>query len=112
MGWYRRGNQRYYFRSVRDGESVKKIYFGSGPAADLAARADRLKQHEKLESQKAWQSQKEQIENAENSFVELDRGGDLVLAAVLLTSGFHRPDRRQAWRGWRDGQRVLKRSDT
>ena len=44
MGWYKRGCKRYYFHSQRTGNSVKKFYVGSGPVADLAARADALEQ--------------------------------------------------------------------
>ena len=46
MGWYKRNSKRYYFRSKRNGDTVEKIYFGSGAVAELAARVDALKQHE------------------------------------------------------------------
>ena len=37
MAWEKRWNQRYYYRSVRVGKKVRKIYFGRGPEAECAA---------------------------------------------------------------------------
>jgi hypothetical protein len=40
MAWEQRGEKRYYYRSVRNGKKVKKVYFGSG--AEAAAVAEMM----------------------------------------------------------------------
>ena len=107
MGWYKRGAKRYYFRSIRNGTSVEKLYFGSGPVAELAARADALKQHEQEESRQHWKQDKALIEDACHAFDELDRRCDLLRDAMCLAAGFHRPSLHK-WRPWLRGKRILK----
>ena len=54
MSWVKRGNHKYFYRSVRHGRRVKSVYFGEGPGAYLAAelaaeaaaeRAERAARH-------------------------------------------------------------------
>ena len=73
MGWYKRNSKRYYFRSHRNGNTVEKIYFGSGPVADLAARVDALKQHEMEQIRQCWKQDMDVIEKAFKALDELDR---------------------------------------
>jgi hypothetical protein len=40
MAWERRGGKQYYYRSVRQGNSVWKQYLGMGEKGRLAAEAD------------------------------------------------------------------------
>ena len=49
MAWERRRNQRFYYKSVRAGGKVKKVYFGKGPAAELAATATEWGQRHRKE---------------------------------------------------------------
>jgi hypothetical protein len=105
MGWYKRGTKRYYFRSVRDGDTVGKIYFGAGPVAEMAAQADRIKQYEKQREHELWKQQQALIEDAVHAYEELHEGADLLRDAELLTAGFHRWDRHQ-WQGWIDGRKT------
>ncbi len=108
MGWYKRGTKRYYFHSQRTGNSVKKFYIGAGPVADLAARADALKQFEIEEARNGWKQERPVIDEACQAFEELDSGCDLLRDAVLLTAGLHRPDR-HFWRNWNHHGRAKNR---
>lgn len=49
MAWERRGRhgRMYYYRSERRGGKVKKIYFGTGPAAAAAAMAAQQRQEDR-----------------------------------------------------------------
>lgn len=107
MGFYKRGHHRYFFRSERVGKTVKKLYFGRGPVADLAARADALKQYELKVTRQCWSQDKVSIEAACQAFEELDSGCDMLRDATLLVAGFHRPSLHR-WRPWFHGRRILK----
>ena len=43
MAWEQRGGRICYYRAVRTGGSVRKVYFGSGPRAEEASREDELR---------------------------------------------------------------------
>lgn len=107
MGWYKRNSKRYYFRSQRNGDTVEKIYFGSGPVAELASCADSLKQHEIEQIRQCWKQDKALIEEAFKAFDELDWLSNLLCDATLLAAGFHRPSLHK-WRPWFHGRRILK----
>jgi hypothetical protein len=40
MGWEQRGNNRYYYRKVRDGSRVKSVHVGRGEIAYMVAQLD------------------------------------------------------------------------
>ena len=107
MGWFKRDTKRYYFRSVRDGDAVRKIYFGAGPVAEMAAQADRIKQYEKQRERELWQQQQALIDAAVNEYERLHEGAELLRDAELHTAGFHRWDRHR-WQGWVDGRKVMQ----
>lgn len=110
MGWHKRGTRRYYFRSLRDGNTIRKVYFGFGPIAEMAARADRTKQFEKQREHELWKQQQVLIEAAVDEYEKLEAGADLLKDAEFHTAGFHRWDR-HAWQGWIDGREVMQQSD-
>ena len=50
MGWEYRPSGEYYTRSVRLDGNVQRLYFGNGPAGQLAATLD--EQHRELDRQR------------------------------------------------------------
>jgi hypothetical protein len=87
VAWEARGNRRYYYRSKRHGNRVCKIYFGCGPAAELAARHD-------AERRAQREAEKVQLADLQAHLASLDEiteglqhGTDLLAAAVLMTEG-------------------------
>ena len=111
MGFHRRGTKKYFCRSVRRNGEVRRLYFGKGSVADLAAEANRLQKHEQQVSEQHWREQKDVVEEAIQAFEQLDQQSELMQTAILLISGFHRPGGNRAWRKWRDGRRVLNQND-
>ena len=87
----------YYSRSVRDGDRVHRVYFGKGPAAQLAARLDEQRRSERLARSQAWRAEEAGRAAAEARLRELDELSDLMTRATLLAAGYHRHDR-GAWR--------------
>ncbi|MBY0232328.1 MAG: hypothetical protein K2W96_23875 [Gemmataceae bacterium] len=49
MPWESRGNQRYFYRSIRLNGRVRTLFLGAGPVAELAAAMDLLAQVEEAE---------------------------------------------------------------
>jgi hypothetical protein len=109
MGWFKRDSKRYYYRSVRHGDHVRKVYFGTGPAAEMAAQADQLRQQEKQQDREIWERQKELIKKAMDAFAKLDAGTGVMQDTVLLVAGYHRADR-HSWRRWIHGRKALRRT--
>ena len=97
MGWEKRHRRNYFYRAVRDGDRVRKRYFGAGIAGELAARTDALRRAERRAQKEAWRAAEADCDAAEESLRLLDEGCNLVMEAVLYSLGFHRPTR-HAWR--------------
>ena len=58
MAFERRGNKRYFYKSVRVGGKVKKIYFGVGPVAIAAAEAMKVTRLERERRREAMRAQR------------------------------------------------------
>lgn len=87
----------YYSRSVRDGDRVRRVYLGNGPAARLAALLDEQRRSERLARSVAWHAGEATRAAAEARLRELDGLTELITRATLLAAGFHKHDR-GAWR--------------
>jgi hypothetical protein len=89
MAWERRKNRRYYYRSIRDGPQVKRLYFGAGAAGQRAAWEDICRRLE--QDYQAWQRHQEE-ENVQDAAAPLDaliEATDLLARASLLAAGYH-----------------------
>src|SRR5690242_11326152 len=94
MACDRRG---YYYRSIRDGDRVRRVYLGRGPAAQLAALLDEERRSEHRERSLAWRAEEARWEAAAARQRALDELGEMVARAALLAAGYHQHDR-GAWR--------------
>ncbi len=108
MGFDRRG---YYYRSVRDGDRVRRVYLGRGPAAQLAALLVEERRSEGRAQSQAWQAKEAALAGPEDRLRELDGLADRMMRATLLAAGYHQHDR-GAWRRRRmDRERTLNGKD-
>jgi hypothetical protein len=88
MAWETRNGNRYYYRSVRDGDRVRKEYVGTGPLALLAAEADearRLRRQRKRERERA---ELERLREADAVVERLCEDAETLARAVLMASGY------------------------
>lgn len=105
MGWEKRGNKTFFYRSVRINGRVRKIYHGSGRVATITAdliarqRAERAAEHTQRRAE--W----DQLEQAIGQTRILNHTCDLLASTALLLAGYHRPAR-HGWRIWRDARRT------
>jgi hypothetical protein len=109
MAWEARhaGRQRYFYKSLRIGKRVKKVYFGRGAAGQVAAEAEVARRQKQRAEALAWIAKRTKLESLfalQNSFVEVC---ELLAVATLLVAGFHRV-KRSHWRPWHAGRNTLK----
>ena len=90
MALERRNGNLYYYRSVRDGEKVRKVYWGSGELARIAHEREIMnraaRQHEQQESAKEL----ERLEALAAPVLELSEAAEILLRAHLIDAGYRR----------------------
>ena len=104
MPWETRGKRKYFYRSVRDGTKVKRVYYGVGPLANLAAACDA----EIKDVLAATRTDEASREILGALMIHHHARCVLLASATLLAAGFHRPAR-HSWRIWYHGRRHLAR---
>jgi hypothetical protein len=90
MALEKRDGNLYYYRSVRDGEKVRKVYWGSGELARIAHEREIMnraaRQHERRESAKEL----ERLEALAAPVLELSEAAEILVRAHLIDAGYHR----------------------
>lgn len=89
MAWETKGGRRYFYRSIREGKRVKKVYLGTEETAEeLAAilSARRIEEQER--------SQREQVEREdrlalERRLLQYQKTVQKVVSAFLRAAGYH-----------------------
>jgi len=91
VGWEtrERGVTSYYYRSVREGERVKKEYVGGGLLGQVAAKLDEIERLRKKEEVASWEVEREHIERSAAFLHELTEAAEVLVRAHLLASGCH-----------------------
>jgi hypothetical protein len=97
MAWEKRERGgRYYYRSIRDGEKVRKEYIGTGEFAETLAHSDEsIRLIRKLERDKG-REELERLEALAAPALEIDKTTDILAHATLVVAGYHR--RKGEWR--------------
>ena len=90
MALERRDGNLYYYRSVRDGEKVRKVYEGSAEPARIAHEREimnrALREHERRESAKEL----ERMEALAAPVLALSEAAEILVRAHLIACGYHR----------------------
>jgi len=97
MPWIVRGGSRHYARGVRRGREVRYVYFGTGPVAELAARADELRRAEREARARSWVDEEARRTAADAPLDELNEVSDLLARSSMVAAGYRQHDR-GAWR--------------
>jgi len=93
MSWERRKGSSYYYRGIREGGRVRKIYFGGGPEAAAAARVDAERRAQEQAERTEWA----EVEQLDAQIDQMCRAVQRLMTAVLYGAGFHQ-HARGAWR--------------
>ena len=90
MALEKRDGNLYYYRSVRDGEKVRKVYWGSGELARIAHEREIMnraaREHERREACKEL----ERLEALAAPVLELCEAAEILAHAHLIASGYRR----------------------
>jgi hypothetical protein len=91
VGWEYRGPYGpYYTKTVRTDGGFRRVYFGRGDGARLAAESDALERARREEESLALREERERLAAPEAALDNLDAGCRLMTEAVLLAAGFTR----------------------
>jgi hypothetical protein len=86
----KRDGNIYYYRHVRDGDRVRKVYVGSGELARVAYEQDLIKRtaekHRRKEEREEW----EELVGLASSVEELCDVTEILTRAHLIASGYRR----------------------
>jgi hypothetical protein len=100
MAWDVRGDLRYFYRSQRIGDTVKRVYVGSGEVAKRAAAKDAAAKAKRAADQAELITFEAKMADVDQLTAEVRQGVDLLTEAVLLSLGFH--EHRGQWRRHRN----------
>jgi len=92
MGWEKRerGAGPYYYRSVREGNRVRKEYIGSGQIAEVLAHADETIRQCREEEAARWREERERVEDLVAPLLELCEATKILTRAHLIAEGCHK----------------------
>jgi hypothetical protein len=104
MGWEQRGPKQYYYRGVRHGRRVTKLYLGPGLIGELAAELDAEERAERQAKAEAWQQARKDMEALDAQFTAWWNASSTLIDAYLTATGYYR-HKRGPWRKRADPQR-------
>lgn len=90
MGWEQRKTGRFYYRSLRIGDRVRKMYYGRGEAARFAAELDAESRERRASRAAILGAEEAAIAPAESAAAAFERVLALLNEASLMSEGYHR----------------------
>jgi hypothetical protein len=86
----KRDGNLYYYRSVRHGDVVSKVYVGSGELARIAQERDVMNQAMEEERRQEERRGLEELDALASVVRELDEGAEVLASSCLVAAGYHR----------------------
>jgi len=86
----RRNGHLYYYRSVRDGEKVHKVYVGAGEFARVFAEGDILRRTNRRAQRDREKEELGRLEALANPIDELSEAAKVLVQAHLIDAGYHK----------------------
>ena len=86
----RRDRRLYYYRSVRDGEKVRKVYVGAGEQACISHEGDILRRTEREAQREKQRAELERLDALAAPVKELSEAAEVLARAHLIAAGYHR----------------------
>jgi hypothetical protein len=86
----RRDGKLYYYRSIRDGDKVRKVYIGAGEIARIFAEGDVLRRTGRRDERRESAKELERLEALAAPVLELSEAAEILVRAHLIDAGYHR----------------------
>jgi hypothetical protein len=97
MGWDRKGScGLYYYKSVREGDRVRKVYLGRGPRAEAEAGQVEARRQARQAERATCRQDVAKVAAAEQALRDLKTLAGQLVQAALEGAGFHQ--HRGQWR--------------
>jgi hypothetical protein len=111
MAWQVKNGRPTYYRSVRVGRSVRRVYVGTGHVAEQAAAEDVHRRAERRARDEARREEEERWAEAEAPLGEFIRLTEILARAALMAAGYFRHNR-GSWRHRRNMSTATKPTAT
>jgi len=85
----RRDGNLYYYRSIRDGEKVRKVYVGAGEIARISHEGDILRRTGRETQREKQRAELERLDALAAPVEELSEAAEILARAHLIASGCH-----------------------
>jgi hypothetical protein len=86
----RRDGRLYYYRSVRDGEKVRKLYVGAGEFARVCSETDILRRTSRRAQREQDRAELEKLKDLVAPVVEVSDAADVLVIAHLVDGGYRK----------------------
>jgi hypothetical protein len=86
----RRDGRLYYYRSVRDGEKVRKRYVGAGEFARVCSETDILRRTSRRAQREQDRAELEKLKDLVAPVVEVSDAADVLVIAHLVDGGYRK----------------------
>ena len=93
----RRDGRLYFYRSVRDGERVRKVYVGAGEFARICSERDILQRTSRRAQRERERAELERLEGLVALVEEFSEAAKVLVIAHLVDGG-HRQHKGGEWR--------------
>jgi hypothetical protein len=90
MALEKRGANLYYYRSVRDGEKVRKVYEGSGELARIAHEREIMSRAVREHERRAEREELDRLVALAAPVEELSEATEVLVQAHLVAAGYRR----------------------
>ena len=86
----RRDGRLYYYRSVRDGEKVRKVYVGAGEFARVCSETDILQRTSRRAQRERERAELERLEGLVALVEEFSEAAQVLVTAHLVDGGYRK----------------------
>src|ERR671912_892600 len=90
MALEKRDGNLYYYQSVRDGDKVRKVYWGSGELARIAHERETMNRAARRHEQQESARELERLEALAAPVLELSEAAEILVRAHLIDAGYRR----------------------
>jgi hypothetical protein len=86
----RRDGRLYYYRSVRDGERVRKVYVGAGEVARICSETDILRRTSRRTQRERERAELERLKGLVAPLEEVSEAAKVLVTALLVDGGYRK----------------------